>query len=126
VVKQTSPTFTEDDAREAILKLLYDRWKNPRGIDSSKVKISEIKSSLKQKGIDAKVAIRNLQYLVETNWVKRNVKEFRVNTGRFSIPSQSSPIPLRVKASTILKAGQNSARKQAPQVSTSRTFLESW
>lgn len=83
VVKRTTPAITDDEVREAILKLLYDKWKNPSGMSSAKPKINEIKKALKQKGIDRKQVIRNLQYLIDTGWVKEIVttSTFRTTKG---------------------------------------------
>ena len=66
---------SDDDVRSAILDYLWKAWKNPRGMDSHKLKISLITSDLKEKGIEKKYVIRNLHYLIETGWVIEEIKE---------------------------------------------------
>lgn len=41
--------MSDDEVRIAILEYLYNAWKNPRGMDSHKLKISQITSDLKKK-----------------------------------------------------------------------------
>jgi len=44
--------MSDDDVRDAILEYLWKAWKNPRGMDSHKLKISQITADLKKKGIE--------------------------------------------------------------------------
>jgi hypothetical protein len=74
--------------REAILALLYNAWKNPRGMDSHKLKISQITGDLKKEGIEKKYVVRNLHYLLETGWAIEDVKESQYYTGTMSIPTE--------------------------------------
>jgi len=90
VVKRTTTTFTEDDVREVILRFLYNKWKNPSGMSSAKPKINEIKKALKQKGIDHKQVIRNLQYLIDTGWVKEIVKTSTFRTPKGNLVNSES------------------------------------
>lgn len=89
MVKTPATQFTDEQVRELILKFLYDKWKNPTGMNSAKKKISEIRSALKQKGLAQKEVIRNLQYLIETGWVKEIVEESRFYRGTSVIPTKS-------------------------------------
>jgi hypothetical protein len=79
---------SDDDIRDAILDHLYKAWKNPRGMNSHKLKISQITSDLKKKGIEKKYVIRNLLYLIETGWAVEEVKESQYFTGKMSIPTE--------------------------------------
>ena len=79
---------SDDDVREAILHYLYTAWKNPRGMDSHRLKISQITSDLKKNGIEKKYVIRNLLYLIETGWAIEEVKESQYFTGKMSIPTE--------------------------------------
>lgn len=78
----------DDDVREAILGHLYTAWKNPRGMDSHKLKISQITGDLKKKGIEKRYVIRNLHYLLETGWAIAEVKESQFHTDTMSIPTE--------------------------------------
>jgi len=80
--------MSEDEIRVAILERMYNAWKNPRGMDSHKLKISQITSDLKKRGIEKKYVIRNLQYLIETGWVIKDVKESQIVTGKMRIPTE--------------------------------------
>jgi hypothetical protein len=80
--------MSDDDVRDAILEYLWKAWKNPRGMDSHKLKISQITADLKKKGIEKKYVIRNLHYLIETGWVIEDVKESQYFTGKMSVPTE--------------------------------------
>jgi hypothetical protein len=79
---------SDDGVREDILSYLYDAWKNPRGMESHKMKISQITGDLKKRGIEKKYVIRNLQYLLETGWAIEEVKESQFHTEKMSIPTE--------------------------------------
>ena len=79
---------SDDDVRSAILEYLWTAWKNPRGMDSHKLKISQITSDLKEKVIEKKYVIRNLHYLIETGWVIEEIKESQYFTGKMSVPTE--------------------------------------
>lgn len=74
--------------RETILKYLYDAYKNPRGMESHKLKISQIYSDLKKRDIERKYVIRNLIYLIKTGWVIEEIKTISFNTGKRKIPTE--------------------------------------
>ena len=79
---------SDGDVRSAILEYLWKAWKNPRGMDSHKLKISQITFDLKKKGIEKKYVIRNLHYLIETGWVIEEIKESQFFTGTMSVPTE--------------------------------------
>ncbi len=81
-------SLTDDEIRISILKYLHYAWKNPRGMESHKLKISQITADLRKKGIAKKYVIRNLHYLIETGWVLEEVKESQFFTGKRSIPTE--------------------------------------
>lgn len=84
----SNKSSTDDEIRISILEYLYNAWKNPRGMESHKIKISKITSDLKKKGIAKKYVIRNLHYLIETGWVIEEVKQSQYFTGKMSIPTE--------------------------------------
>lgn len=86
--KKTKFVPSEDEVRHDILSYLYDAYKNPRGMDSHKLKISKIRSDMKKKGIEGKHVIRNLNYLIETGWAIEEVKESKFFTGKMSVPTE--------------------------------------
>ena len=79
---------SDDDVRSAILEYLWKAWKNPRGMDSHKLKISQMESDLKKNGIEKKYVIRNLHYLIETGLVIEEIKESQFHTETMSIPTE--------------------------------------
>ena len=88
MAKEPKKSLTDDEIRVSILKYLYNAWKNPRGMDSHKLKISQITSDLKKQSIDKKYVIRNMHYLIETGWVIEEVKESQFYTGKMSVPTE--------------------------------------
>jgi hypothetical protein len=88
VVRTPKVSFTNDEVRETILKFLYDKWNNPRGMDSAKAKITEIKKALKTKGMEQGIVIKNLQFLFGAKFVKEVIKESQYDTGKFKIPTE--------------------------------------
>lgn len=73
---------SDDLVRETILEYLYDAYDNPRGMESHKVKVNEVYSALKKKGIERKYVIKNLIYLIKTNWVIEEIEKVQFNTGK--------------------------------------------
>lgn len=84
----TAEFKSDDNVRMAILEYLWKAWKNPRGMDSHKLKISQITSDLKKKGIEKRYVIRNLHYLIDTAWVIEDLKESQFFTGTRSVPTE--------------------------------------
>jgi len=82
VVKRRPPPYADDQVKEEILRYLHEKRTNPRGIDSAKVGIMDLRRALKQKGIEQKEVIRNLLYLIEAKWVREEVEENQIWTGK--------------------------------------------
>lgn len=80
---------SDDSVRDTILKCLYDSWKNPRGMKSFKLKISDVYSNLKKQGIGRKYVIRNMLYLIETGWVIEEIKESQFQKGSMKYVNES-------------------------------------
>jgi hypothetical protein len=90
VVKRPPPqSYTDDQVKDAILKYLHEKRTNPRGLDSAKVGIMELRKELKQKGIEQKEVIRNLLYLIEARWVREEVEENQIWTGKRTFVQKS-------------------------------------
>ena len=86
--KKVKVQLSEDEIRIMILEYLYNAWKNPRGMESHKLKISKICSDLKKKDVEKKYVIRNLHYLIETGWAVEEIKESQYFTGKMSVPTE--------------------------------------
>lgn len=65
-----------DEIREAILDLLYSIHQTPRGMRSTGIGISKIKQALKKRGFKTREVVSNLDYLIQTKWVVREVEEY--------------------------------------------------
>ncbi len=79
-----------DEVREAILKLLYDKYKSASTPKKMRLKISEIKRLLRSKGFDSKEIVSNLEYLVQTDWITTEEELYEVKTKRGIIPSKTT------------------------------------
>jgi hypothetical protein len=88
MIKATKMEPSDDFVRLNILKFLYNSWKNPRGMESHKLKISELCSGLKKQDIEKKYVIRNLLYLIETGWAIEEIKESKFQKGRMSYTNE--------------------------------------
>ena len=66
----------EDDKRNKILRFLYDRHKNTRGINKIPIGIRDLQSEMKKqyKMTQAEVS-SNLDYLIQVAWVREVIKE---------------------------------------------------
>jgi hypothetical protein len=88
VVKRPTTTYTDDQAKEAVLSYLHQKWKNALGMKSSKPQINEIRTAMKAKGLEQKQVRRNLQYLIDTGWVQQEVKTSAFHTGKRMVTSE--------------------------------------
>ena len=79
-----------DEVREAILRLLYDKYKSASTPKKMRLKISEIKKALKSKGLESKEIVSNLEYLVQTGWITTEEEIYEVKTKRGIIPSKTT------------------------------------
>jgi hypothetical protein len=66
----------EDEKRDTILRFLYERHKNTRGISKIPIGIRDLQSEMKTRhGMKQPEVSSNLDYLVQVGWVKEVVKE---------------------------------------------------
>jgi len=77
-----------DEIREAILGLLYSIHQRARGIRSTSIGISKIKQALKKQRFKGPEVVSNLDYLIQTKWVIREVEEFPLERGRMTITAR--------------------------------------
>jgi len=82
-VKIPQPQKSNDEIRELILKELYQTHKNARSLKSSRESISELKQGLKEYGLIEKEIVSNLDFLIQSNWVKveKEISEFKTPKG---------------------------------------------
>ena len=79
-----------DEVREAILRLLYEKYKSASTPKKMRLKISEIKRALKSDGFESKEIVSNLEYLVQTGWIVREEEVYEVKTKRGTMPSKTT------------------------------------
>ena len=77
-----------DEIREAILSLLYSIHQSARGVRSTGIGISKIKRALKKQGFKGQEVVSNLDYLVQTKWVVREVEEYPLNRGGITLTAK--------------------------------------
>jgi len=77
-----------DETREAILGLLYSIHQRARGIRSTGISISKIKQALKKQGFKAQEVVSNLDYLIQTKWVVREVEEYPLKRSGITITAR--------------------------------------
>jgi hypothetical protein len=77
-----------DKIREAILGLLYSIHQKARGIKSTSIGISKIKQALKKQGFKGQEVVSNLDYLVQTKWVVREVEEYPLKRSGITITAR--------------------------------------
>ena len=74
-----------DEIREAILKLLCSIHEKARGIKSTSIGMRELKHALKNQGFKEPEIVSNLDYLIQTKWVIREVEEYPLRKGGVSL-----------------------------------------
>ena len=79
-----------DEVREAILRLLYDKYKSASTPKKMRLKISEIKRALKSISFESKEIVSNLEYLVQSRWITTEEEIYEVKTKRGIIPSKTT------------------------------------
>ena len=79
-----------DEVREAILRLLYDKYKSASTPKKMRLKISEIKKALKSISFESKEIVSNLEYLVQSRWITTEEEIYEVKTKRGIIPSKTT------------------------------------
>ena len=80
--------LTVDDERELILEFMYSTHQKARGIRSTSVAISKIKTALKQKGLNEKQIVGNLDYLIQTEWILPERETYPIISGGRQITAQ--------------------------------------
>ncbi len=94
MAKALTPTYSDNQLREIILKFLYNRNKNASsrmGKNGSYIRISDLKAELKaSNALKQTEIISNLNYLISQDWVEEKIvsKNFVTKQGH-SIPSET-------------------------------------
>lgn len=86
--KPAKNLLPEDEIRVKILQYFYNAYKNPRGMSSCKIPISKTTSDLKKEGLEKTWVIRNMIYLLENEWLKKETEESQFHTGKRTITSK--------------------------------------
>ncbi|WNZ29957.1 MAG: hypothetical protein IAX21_03620 [Candidatus Bathyarchaeota archaeon] len=76
--KKTAPS--DDEIRELILTELYTVHENARGLTSSRLSISELKKILMKHNLHAKDVVSNLDYLIQSGWIKVETENYEFTT----------------------------------------------
>lgn len=80
---------TDDEIREIIIKFLYDAHKKTSSTKRMRLKISEIKRSLKNYKIKSCDLLNNLDYLVQTGFIIKEEETREIRTNRGTFPSKT-------------------------------------
>ena len=80
---------SKDEMREFILKFFYDVYKKARSLKSSRLKISAVKRGLKQQGLTEQEIVGNLDYLIQTGWMLKEVESYQLRTKRGIITTKT-------------------------------------
>ncbi|MGD6807590.1 MAG: hypothetical protein ACQCN4_11600 [Candidatus Bathyarchaeia archaeon] len=83
-------SFTDDDVKQKILEYFYNSYRNPRGMSSYKIPIKKVLSDLKIKGLERAQVIRNMIFLVEHEWLKKEEVASQYDTGLRTVPSKKT------------------------------------
>jgi hypothetical protein len=86
--KPIKDAVSEDEIRVKILEYFYNAYKNPRGMSSCKIPISKATSDLKKVGLEKPWVIRNMIYLIENGWLKKETEESQFYTGKRTVISK--------------------------------------
>lgn len=80
---QNQVSKTNDEIRELILEELYKVHKSARSLKSARLSISELKKRFKKHGLTEKQIISNLDFLIQSGWVKvgKEISEFQTSKG---------------------------------------------
>ena len=89
--KKNKQVFSNDEIRKRILNYLGTRRQIVRGIDSLMASSSDIKKALVKEGVGQNETVRNLDYLVQHGWVKREIVSRPYTTPKgFQVPNVKS------------------------------------
>jgi len=69
-----------DEIREAILKLLYEKHKRARSLKSARASMKELKDELKKLGLKEQEIVSNLDYLIQSRWIAVDAEESEFKT----------------------------------------------
>jgi len=78
----------DDEVRRKILEFLYYRHKEARSRKGAQVSISELKRELKKLGCKEQEISHNLDYLIQSGWIKIEIEESEFKTPRGFIRKQ--------------------------------------
>jgi hypothetical protein len=81
-------TESSDDVRKSILDFLYKVHKSARGRESTRVSRSELKTELKKLGLKESEIASNLDYLIQSGWVKVESEESEFKTPKGFVKKQ--------------------------------------
>ena len=81
---------TEDEIREIVLSYFYEIYKNATGMKALGLGIRQIKKDLRNKNLLSKEVVRNVEYLVQTGYLKREeeLSHFPLKSGKGMLPSK--------------------------------------
>jgi hypothetical protein len=77
-----------DTARKAILKFLYDVHEKARSLKSNRVPVSKLKQELKELGYKEQDIVSELDYLIESGWVKVEAEGYQFTTPKGFVRTQ--------------------------------------
>lgn len=78
---------TNDEIREAILKFFYEIHRKASSPKRMKLQISEIKSKLKEFGLESKEIVSNLDYLIQAGYIVKEEETYHFRKGSSVFPS---------------------------------------
>lgn len=81
---------SSDEIREIILKFFYEVHKRAATPKKMRLKISEVKSSLKDRGLKSNEIISNLEYLIQTGWILKEEETTQIRTKKGLFPSKAT------------------------------------
>ncbi len=88
--KKEKVTRSNDEVREIILQFFYDLHKNATSPKGMKLMISEVKSGLKERGLESKEIVSNLDYLIQSGFVDKEEEAYQVRKGKSIFSSKKT------------------------------------
>ncbi|MBA7715978.1 hypothetical protein ES703_125037 [subsurface metagenome] len=80
MVKKEKVSKTPNEIRDIILKFFYKLHKKASSPKKSKIGILDLKRNLKEQNVGGNDVTSNLDYLVQTRWVVKEVEIFQIKT----------------------------------------------
>ncbi len=102
---------SDEEIRIAILRFLYESHRKAGSLSGGRFKITDLKRELKAGGLKPAEITRNLDYLVQNEWIVRDVKPFTIF--RNKTPVSSEQVTYRVSSRGI-DLFQGESQFQAP------------